>query len=386
VRVIYDVRGAQTPHHPERGIPRYVASSFAALAQHPDMDDLWALVDGERPAPDRIVDAPHRVLTLDGLAQALDATDGVIHHIGSAFEFDWTRGQLVPPAVVDAGVPLAATLFDALPVRLPETYVPWTHEPWYARLCRYRADVIRTADLVLCISGFSAAEAVRAFNVDERRVRVVGIGIPPAEPDDGAPLELLGLEPRFILYTGGTEHPRKNIQRLIRAFGRLEEPLRRGHQLVIASRIAPHVQSMLVDEARAAGVEHRVLFTGFVDDRVLARLYARCACFAYPSLYEGFGLPIAEAMSHGAPVVASGTTACGEVVEDPRATFDPEDDEDIAAVMGRVLSDRALAAELAATGRERARRHSWESVAQALVAAYCEFARPSRGPVASLLQ
>ena len=376
MRVIYDVRGAQTPHHPERGIPRYIVSSFAALAQRSELGDLYALVDADRAIPDGVARAvsPRHLLTLDGLASALDGADALVHHIGSTFELDWTRRQLVPPVLDDPRVIRAATVYDALPVSLPETYVPWTREPWYPRLWRYRADVIRSADLVLCISDFSAAEAVRAFGLDERRVRVVGIGLPPAEPDDGGPLEVPGLEPRFILYSGGAEHPRKNLERLIRAFGRLDEPLRRTHQLVIASRISADVHSRLREEARAAAVEDRLLVTGFVDDDVLARLYARCACFAYPSRYEGFGLPIAEAMAHGAPVVASATTACGDVVGDPRATFDPDDEQSIAAALAEVLRNRALAAELAANGRERSKRYRWDRVADALVAAYREFA------------
>lgn len=382
MRVIYDVRGAQTLHHPERGIPRYIVSSFAALAQRSDMAKLHALVDESRPVPAGVSEAvpPSHLVTVDELPRVLEGAGSVVHHIGSTFELDWTRPQLVPPVLDDPRVVRAATVFDALPVTMPETLVPWTQEPWYARLCRYRADVIRTADLVLCISDFSAAEAVRAFAVDERRVRVVGIGVPPPVPDDGAPLGLEGLEPAFVLYSGGAEHPRKNIDRLVRTFGLLDERLRRTHQLVIASRMRPEVRALLLETARTAGVQERVLFTGFVEDDVLARLYARCACFVYPSLYEGFGLPIAEAMSHGTPVVASATTACGEVVGDPRATFDPEDEVDVARVLGRVLSDPALAAELAAGGRERVRRYTWEGVAEALVAAYHEFEPASSSP------
>jgi len=372
MRVIYDVRGAQTLHHPERGIPRYIGSSFAALARRADMAELHALIDGELAVPARIAEAiaSSRLVTVDELPRALEGADSVIHHIGSTFELDWTRPQLVPSVLDDPRVTRVATVFDALPVTMPETFVPWTREPWYARLLRYRADVICTADLVLCISDFSAAEAVRALEVDERRVRVVGIGVPPPVPDDMAPVGLPGLESRFVLYSGGAEHPRKNIDRLVRAFGLLDERLRRTHQLVIASRMRPEVRALLLEEARAIGVQDRVLFTGFIEDAVLARLYARCACFVYPSPYEGFGLPIAEAMSHGAPVIASATTACRDVVGDPRATFDPEDEADIARVLGRVLSDPALAEELAAAGQEWARRYTWGNVAEAVVSAY----------------
>ncbi|MDQ6750078.1 MAG: glycosyltransferase family 4 protein [Actinomycetota bacterium] len=372
MRVIYDVRGAQTRHHAERGIPRYIVSSVAALARRSELIDLHVLIDEELPVPARIVGAlpAQRLVTLDGLSRLLEGEDSVIHHIGSTFELDWTRPHLLPAALDDPRVIRAATVFDALPVTMPETFVPWTREPWYARWCRYRADVIETADLVPCISDFSAAEAVRTLAVDERRVRVVGIGVPAPTPDDGAPLDVPGLEARFVLYSGGAEHPRKNIERLVSAFGLLEERLRRTHQLVIASRMAPEVRARLLETAGAAGVGERLLLAGFVEDEVLARLYARCACFAYPSLYEGFGLPIAEAMSHGAPVVASATTACGDVVDDPRAAFDPEDEADIARVLTRVLSDPALAAELGAGGRDRAGSYTWERVAEALVAAY----------------
>ena len=111
------------------------------------------------------------------------------------------------------------------------------------------------------------------------------------------------------------------------------------------------------------------MITGFVSDDELAALYRSCVCMVYPSLHEGFGLPIVEAMSHGAPVVASSTTSCGEIHEHPSGRFDPSDEVDMAAVLERALVSEGLRQELRAYGLARARDFTWEAVAERTLAA-----------------
>jgi glycosyltransferase involved in cell wall biosynthesis len=373
VRVVYDLRGAQTPYFPERGIPRYVTHHAAALLERPEIERMVGLVHADRPLPPvatRLAGSGG-LASPEGLAAGAAGDGPLIHHIGSPFELDIPHRDLLPPALSRPDVLRAATLFDVIPLVAPDAHAPWIMRRW-----RARAAVLATCDLLLALSEYSAEDGIRRLGLDERRVRVIGTGVPAVDEsalaDRGEPPRLPGLEPPFVLYTGGTEHWRKNLPALIRAYALLDEDLRARHQLVIASRVNPGHRAELEAHARAAGVADRVLLTGYVTDQVLRRLYLSCACFVYPSLYEGFGLPVAEAMSHGAPAVTSSTTACGEIVTDPRAAFDPTDDRDIAAAIARVLRDPAFAEELRRAGRRRAAELRWEPVAERTVAAYEE--------------
>ena len=208
---------------------------------------------------------------------------------------------------------------------------------------------------------------------------IVGTGVPAAAPGPSIPpARLPAVRPPFVLYTGGSDHPRKNIPALVRAFARVAPTARAGTQLVVATRVAEAVRAELVAEARRAGVADALVITGFVSDDELAALYRSCVCMVYPSLHEGFGLPIVEAMSHGAPVVASSTTSCGEIHEHPSGRFDPSDEVDMAAVLERALVSEGLRQELRAYGLARARDFTWEAVAERTLAA-CRSAvrRPS---------
>jgi glycosyltransferase involved in cell wall biosynthesis len=147
--------------------------------------------------------------------------------------------------------------------------------------------------------------------------------------------------------------------------------MRDAHQLVIVCKLAYHRRLSLRAFALDLGIESRnLLFTGYVPDRQLAALYRACELFVFPSLYEGAGLPILEAMSCGAPVAASGVSAMPELLGDPAATFDPADPPDIARSIREVLADPASLEGLRGSSREQAEAHSWERVAWRTVEGY----------------
>jgi glycosyltransferase involved in cell wall biosynthesis len=369
MNVLYDLRGAQTLHHPERGIARYVTNHVTALAERPEINGLRGLVD-DRPLPPVAALVAER----DGLVSPAQVTahdlirPPLIHHIGSLFELELTIDQILPPALRRPGVVRAVTLFDVIPLAYSDVHGGWAGRAW-----RHRAQLLTTADLVLCISEYTAADAIARLDLDPSRVHIIGTGVPQVRAEAHGPQpppDLPGLEPGFLLYSGGTEHPRKNLARLLEAYARLEPELRARHQLVIAGRLAPSAREEIERAAEAAGFAERLLLPGFVSDDVLNALYASCALFVYPSEYEGFGLPIAEAMSHGAPVVGSWTTSCGEVLADKRATFEPQDVESIADAIRRALTEPELAAWLRARGPGEAARYRWETVAEKTIVAY----------------
>jgi glycosyltransferase involved in cell wall biosynthesis len=174
---------------------------------------------------------------------------------------------------------------------------------------------------------------------------------------------------RFILYAGNIK-PHKNLERLVSAFGRLKE--RPGHEDVKLLIIGDEVNKYgaLRRSVEAAGVRQDVRFFGFVPVGTLAALYRLADAFAFPSLYEGFGLPPLEAMACGTPVLTSRISSLPEVVGDAALLVDPYSVEDIASGLERILGDEALRADLITRGRARVGQFSWERSVRAIHAHY----------------
>ena len=181
-------------------------------------------------------------------------------------------------------------------------------------------------------------------------------------PESGPPgaAERFGVPGPFILSVSSLE-PRKNIDRLIRAFARLVQKQEIGHHLVLVGRQG-WKSNRLRGLAEGLGIADRVHFTGHIADEELVRLYNQTDLFVYPSLYEGFGLPLLEAMACGAPVVTSNRSSLPEVAGDAAIIVDPVSVEDLADGMARGLNDRELRARLVERGYARAGEFSWEAM------------------------
>lgn len=174
-------------------------------------------------------------------------------------------------------------------------------------------------------------------------------------------LERLGVKRPFILSVCSLE-PRKNLDRLIRAYSRLVDSERLPHQLVLVGR-AGWKSSRLAALTEERGLTDRVRLTGYVSDDDLLQLYNQADLFVYPSLYEGFGLPLLEAMTCGVPLVSSRAGSLGEVAGDAAILVDPQSEEEMASGMRRGLSDDALRGRLIEAGLERVREFSWDEMA-----------------------
>lgn len=223
---------------------------------------------------------------------------------------------------------------------------------------------LRDADLVLTPSQATKRDCV-AHGFPEARVRVVpwGVDLPVrASRVDGRAKH--GLAERFVLAVGTIE-PRKNLPALLQAFQRLDD---HRVQLVIAGpegwneSLAPHIGS----------ARDRVRLLGFLPEAELHSLYSQATVFCYPSRQEGFGIPVLEAMAHGAAVVTSRGTSTEEVAGDAALLIDPDSVDDIAQAVERLLTDRELAARLGAAARARAADFSWARTAELTTAAYRE--------------
>jgi glycosyltransferase involved in cell wall biosynthesis len=171
--------------------------------------------------------------------------------------------------------------------------------------------------------------------------------------------------PGFVLAVGTLE-PRKNLPRLVEAYASLDEQLQREHPLVVAGALGWGTNDTLL-ALRSLGERCQML--GYVSDEALAELYRRCALFCYPSLGEGFGLPVLEAMAAGAAVLTSNVSSLPEVGGEAVAYADPRSATDIAEQLRALLCDGTRRAQLAARGRVRAREFSWESFTETVLGA-----------------
>ena len=272
-------------------------------------------------------------------------------------------GLAMPPP----SVPIVATLHDLAFLRDPSQFTRNGMHFFQGALKRMRRD----ASLVLCSSEATRVDAVAAgFAAEQLRVVPLGVRAESVSPAAvTAARERHGLPERYVLHVG-TAEPRKNRRVLLAALPQLPDDV--GMVLVGPSGWGA------TDAESSAALDPRVWNLGFLDEAEKHAVMAGATVFCFPSLWEGFGLPVLEAMSHGTPVVTSIGTAMAEVAGDAALLVDPTDVDAVADALGRLLSDEALAGRLGAAGISVAARYPWSQTAEATIAAYDEVL--GRGP------
>lgn len=347
-RVVCDLRAVQSPDHRGRGIGRWSAELAAALERtSPDLVGAY-LLDPDWSPPGAIDELlVTGKLAYVGTPEAAAATERASVYLScSVFEPQRTIAHVRPPFVDRLGLRYAAVVHDLIPLRMADRYLVRPIERlWY----RARLEVLRAADAVLANSSPSAADVVELLGVEPARCHVVGTGVSrrfaPPPSREGALAEVRQAMPElrgeFVLYPGGSDG-RKNIEGLIDAFARMPGRVRARVQLVVVGDLPPSVANHYRHLARRGGIEDRLVLTGFVADDRLAQLYRATALLVFPSLAEGFGIPVAEALASGAAVAVSDRPPLDSLVPEPRARFDPEDPADMAATMSRCLSDASI--------------------------------------------
>ena len=247
---------------------------------------------------------------------------------------------------VRSAIPLVVTVHDLAVFRHPDAFNRWTRS--YSPHVVPR--VLAAARRIIAVSEFTRRELRELLHVPDEKIRVV-----PNAVDDEFTHEGPAAEGAYVLAVGTLE-PRKNLPRLVEAARRNDMELR-----VVGAR-------------GWGGVEvggNGVRWLGEVGDSELARLYRGALCVAYPSVYEGFGIPVLEAMACGAPVVTSRGTAMEEVADGAAVLVDPNDPAELAAGLERAVAERAT---LVSRGLERARAFRWDAIADATVGVYREAA------------
>jgi glycosyltransferase involved in cell wall biosynthesis len=370
-----DARGAQSVGHAERGVARYVTEHVRALLEIAPELIGWIGLNPDLPLPESASFLQGSGKAAGQATSAGPSAQPSIYHVMSPGEAELDLDQIWPPWSRTSR--LVVTLHDLIPLLMREQYnADWGHwsTAWIARL-----GLVGAAQQVLTNSQQTADDAIEHLRVPEERITVIGSGVSDRFSSLVGTREeanaLLGsalpkVRPGFLLYVGGVDY-RKNLEGAVRAYAELPAPMRDAHQLVIVCRLAFHRRLSLRAFALDLGIESRnLLFAGFVPDRELAALYRACELFVFPSLYEGAGLPILEAMSCGAPVAASGVSAMPELLGEPAATFDPADPADIARCVREVLADPGTLQALRRSSLEQAALHTWERVAERTVEGY----------------
>ncbi|WP_161993742.1 glycosyltransferase family 4 protein [Muricoccus nepalensis] len=256
----------------------------------------------------------------------------------------------------------------------------WHHHPEYhppERLRWIDRNLRRMLDgsaRFVAISHFTAGALVQEFGISPLRIDVVPLAAgrefrPVSREDAALVLQRHGLEDRHYFLSVSTLEPRKNFDRLVAAHDSLPMALRQRFPLVIVggSGWGNALANPLAQRARDTGT---LRLLGHVPDADLVILYARAAAFAYVSIYEGFGLPVVEAMATGTPVLASSTTATGETAGDAAALADPLDVHALTVALRRLADDKDYAETLRARGLARAAEFSWDRTASGLIASW----------------
>jgi glycosyltransferase involved in cell wall biosynthesis len=281
----------------------------------------------------------------------------------------------IPAAVYLRPRRLAVTIHDIVPLLFPDQYRA-AHGVVFPLFQHRFTSSMRKADLVFTDSEHSKADMVSGFGVPPEKIVVAYLGFDsdffrPAPADSSEAREVLrryGIDRPYVMHVGLME-PRKNIRRLVQAHQALTGRRRDiDVQLVLCGRQAWGSED-LVQMLRQPEVRKRVILTGTVPDSDLGILYRSAACFAMPSLYEGFGLPLLEAMASGVPVMTSNRSCLPEIGGKAALYFNPECVEEISVAMERLLSDSALRRELVMEGLLRAKQFSWEACAHTTLAA-----------------
>lgn len=264
-------------------------------------------------------------------------------------------GSAIPP--VADGQRLVVTVHDLAFDRYPGMFP----RPWRAMYRLGLRAAVRRAHAIVTPSRSTAEDLLSRTNVEPRKLHVVpeAAALPESDVDVGEALSRLKLMPPYVLFVGTIE-PRKNLVRLVRAYRRVAAT---GvpHSLVLAGPLGWHHESLMRELALEGPGE--IVMTGALAPDELDAVYRAADAFVYPSVYEGFGLPVLEAMTRGVPVVASNTSSLPEVTGDAAIGVNPRSVRELAAAIESLCTDVDLADRLAAAGRRRAERFSWDETA-----------------------
>ena len=317
---------------------------------------------------------------LDGLARA---------HAEARFAFCYrphrflrSFGERLPPnagrfLLGETRAPRSADVFHGLNQRLPQARVrhaittfhdlfvltgEYSTPEFRRRFTEQARDAAQRSERIIAVSEFTARQVTGLLGVEEARVRVVHHGVRPAA-------RTAVTREKIVLHVGAIQH-RKNIARLVDAFERLDP-----EWLLVLAGASGYGAAEILKKIGAARSRDRIRLPGYVPPSALSDWYARAMIFAFPSLDEGFGMPVLEAMAAGAPVIASNRSAVAEVAGDAAWLVDPEDTEELSGALVELAQDPARREALSRRGLQRAAQFTWARAVEKTWQVYRELAR-----------
>jgi glycosyltransferase involved in cell wall biosynthesis len=409
MKIVIDLQSCQSGSR-FGGIGRYTLQLTKAIAKEAGSDDVWVVLNNQLPA--FIADIrnelstaipQNKILTFESIGRVSAYAGAPTSFRTRAAELcrEHFLAQMKPDVVYVASLfeglaedvvssvaglqsnhSTAVTLYDLIPYVQQKMYL--TNEICKAHYMRKLSQLTR-ADFLLAISEFSRDQGRQLLDYPADRI----VNMSSAAGDYFRPLELsshdkseillrMGISRKFLMYTGSFDQ-RKNQRNLIEAFALLPPKIRADFQLVIVGNGWPDVYAELRGYAKNYGLkEDDLIFAGKVHDADLLKLYNLCFLFVFPSLFEGFGLPILEAMACGTPAIGSNSTSIPEVIGRADALFDPTVPSLIAAKISEVVQSPSFYASLREHAPVQARKFSWQRSARIALDAFREFVPAKR--------
>jgi glycosyltransferase involved in cell wall biosynthesis len=383
MRIGIDMIGLQSPANRGRGIGRYTKHLLESLLAANREDQYVLMYHAGLPVQHDFPATPCTTPVIlerdpdkgdrtpgDRLERALHTNEYALDLFleTSPLEMPHHEGYRLPATPL-GGPRMVAVLFDLIRYLYPEEYLQDMRfsDTYYESVRK-----LQQYDGLLAISHATRRDCLRILGVPDVRVVYLGCAsdpdFAPSSPGQVTDLQQslrsrLGIERPYVLNVGGDDM-RKNLEGLVTAFGLLPAPLRQQYQLVITCSLSTAREAQLRACAQVAGVAESLILTNGVADEVLRVLYQGCTAFVFPSVYEGFGLPILEAMSCGAPVIAGNNSSQVEVVGQAGLLVNAGDPVDIAAKLHAVLQDPGLARALRQRSLEQSKTFAWPDIAR----------------------
>lgn len=408
LRIVLDLQGAQTDDR-FRGIGRYTISLAKAIVENRGSHEIIILLNGafeeliqpiscvfENILPRENIRVWHPPFTRTSGYEKNQWHRDVTEVIREAFIYDlnpdivFISNFFNSPydetstsfGVFYKNIPTVLTLHDLIPLVYPSEYLD--PAPDYKKHYLRKIELFKKADLFLSVSNFSLRDCCKLLSISDDKFVNTGEGCDAVfMPISFLPsektmlLNSFGISRSFVFYVGGADS-RKNLKALVSAYALLPKDIRKLHQLVIAGKHEENIVSELLSVAQLAGLsEDEMVLPGYVSDADLAKLYSTCSVFIFPSLYEGFGLPVLEAMRCGAPVIAGNNSSLVELVNMQEALFDATSVNAISDALLRVLADNEFRLLLIQHGLNESKNYSWDKTAIRAIHAFEKINRNS---------
>lgn len=379
MKIGIDIQALQTLNSRNRGIGRYTQSVVESLVSQRNAHSYQLYANSTLPAPeftcDRFsyqnIDYPQ--IGSSVLNDLLMKTTIVSADVEAIFVPSPMEGlDSTIPDYTNFGKKVFVICYDLIPLIFPDKYL---NDPNMYSLYMRRLKNIKIADFIFAISESTRQDAIKYLSISPDKVVNISGGVSAfftpiltSERQNWLKVfaEKFGINKKFILYTGG-EDWRKNIEGLIKAFAKLPKNLQESYQIVIACKVTEFFAQEVVSLASKLGIRSSLVLTNYVTDEELRAFYSTCSLFVFPSFYEGFGLPLLEAISCGAPAIASNNSSLPEIVGSDEQLFDPRSIKDMTITIQKILSNENLRQNLSENALKQAAKFTWHSVAQKII-------------------